>query len=265
MPGAASGKTPNRLGCTDANERADMSGFDANYTFVDFSIDVKLENRFFYEKNTAKFLDAIIDTCKYRIFSLSEGTILWRAQLGYNEESFGLPKEPYPDERMKPTFRKCSEGRCNPIGIPYLYLAECKETAMAEVRPWKGQCISLGVFRINQDLTLVDTKSDNRDLAYSEDIEGDTAQSELVDLNWFLLDYQFSKPTTSSDYIGEYAPTQIISEKIKAEGYDGIRYRSSLSPGTGNNIVLFDLIMADPIKSSVYSCSSINYAFKSET
>lgn len=39
---------------------------------------------------------------------------------------------------MKPLSNSASEGRANPKGIPYLYVATDKETAMSEVRPSLG-------------------------------------------------------------------------------------------------------------------------------
>lgn len=240
-----------------------MISFDQEYTFVDFSLDVKFDNRFFLGKDASNFLDAIINTCGNRVIDLKEGTILWRAQLGYDEKSFSIPNEPHPPERMKPISGKCFEGRCNPKGIPYLYLAEKKETAMAEVRPSRSEMLSLGAFKINSDLMLIDTKIETAHQPYVEDIDIPQSQRDLEFQNWFLMDYYFSKPTNRSDTEGDYAPTQIISERLKLEGYDGIRYRSSLN--AGNNVVLFDLITADQVDSHVYSCSAIKYCFKNET
>ena len=40
----------------------------------------------------------------------------------------------------------------------------------------------------------------------------------------------FSKPVTSDDDILDYIPTQYIAEYAKYLGYDGIAFRSSLTP-----------------------------------
>jgi RES domain-containing protein len=42
---------------------------------------------------------------------------------------------------MKPIPKWQGEGRANPRGIPVLYLATHRETALAEVRPWIGAVI----------------------------------------------------------------------------------------------------------------------------
>jgi len=57
---------------------------------------------------------------------------------------------PHPPERMKPLAGRACERRADPEGIPYLYLAAAKDTALGEVRPWLGSMISLGVFIIRK-------------------------------------------------------------------------------------------------------------------
>lgn len=78
---------------------------------------------------------------------------LWRAQLGHDlrpeyagEELIDYFPTAYKPERMKPLRDSAREGRANPKGIPYLYIATDKETAMSEVRPWIGSIISAGCF-----------------------------------------------------------------------------------------------------------------------
>ena len=57
---------------------------------------------------------------------------------------------------MVPDAEHATSGRLNPRGIPFLYLAEDSKTAIAEVRPWVGALVSMGVFEILRDCTLVD-------------------------------------------------------------------------------------------------------------
>jgi hypothetical protein len=54
----------------------------------------------------------------------------------------------------------------------------------------------------------------------------------------------FAKPIYS-------VPTQILAETFKAEGFDGVAYRSGLERGT--NIVLFDARVAKPTHRFVYT------------
>ncbi len=60
-------------------------------------------------------------------------------------ESMGAPRE-----------ELASAGRANPWGIPFLYLAKDPETVIAEVRPWKGQRISIAEFELVEDVKIID-------------------------------------------------------------------------------------------------------------
>ncbi len=62
---------------------------------------------------------------------------------------------PHNPTRMKPIPGQASEGRANPKGIPYLYLATHRDTALAEVRPWIRSLFSVAQFKIVRDLVVV--------------------------------------------------------------------------------------------------------------
>jgi hypothetical protein len=69
--------------------------------------------------------------------------------------------------------------------------------------------------------------------------------------------HRFSLPI-NNDEKKAYIPTQYIAEYIKNEGFDGIKYKSSLS-NIGNNITLFDKNNAEAISSKVYKIEQISY------
>jgi RES domain-containing protein len=157
---------------------------------------------------------------------------------------------------MKPRAYQAREGRANPKGIPYLYLADERSTAMAEVRPWIASYISLGEFVTVRDLRLVDCSVHARVSLYFSEPPPDE-RDEAV---WSHIDHAFAVPTMSSDNGSEYVPTQVLAEAFGSGGYDGIIYRSSL--GDGRNVVLFDLDAADLIGCSVFQLRSIQFAFE---
>lgn len=83
-------------------------------------------------------------------------------------------------------------------------------------------------------------------------------------LNFFAdLSMLFSKPVASDDDILDYIPTQFIAEFAKKIGYDGIAFRSSLTPeleGQNNNelyandsfnVVVFNYDKCCPITSNI--------------
>lgn len=64
-------------------------------------------------------------------------------------------------------------------------------------------------------------------------------------------------PITRDDQRINYVPTQIISEYIKSIGYDGIIYKSSV--GTGNNLALFDISLATPVRAVLVKITKVQY------
>jgi hypothetical protein len=195
-----------------------------------------------------------------------QGTIFWRSQLGNDwrpiqgKEHLHLGDEPCPlsPKRMKPLPHMANEGRANPKGIPYLYVATDKDTAMAEVRPWLGSRISVGQFEIKKDITLVDCSvlHAKKIVFYSEEPTAGKKEEAV----WTNIDWAFSKPVTPNDSVADYIPTQIIAELFKNNRVDGIAYKSDL--GKGHNIVLFDINIADIVNCFLYGTDKIDFLFK---
>lgn len=134
-------------------------------SFRTFSQTTRHGNRYIFNKEIEAFLRVVLETGKQRENeAIKAGAIFWRAQLGhewcsmvdnYGEIIDKLP-QPYSHERMKPISFSATEGRANPKGIPYLYLATDKQVAMSEVRPWVGPIVSVGQFKTMRDLRLID-------------------------------------------------------------------------------------------------------------
>tara|TARA_R110002049_G_scaffold2423_1_gene17748 strand:+ start:6730 stop:7491 length:762 start_codon:yes stop_codon:yes gene_type:complete len=230
------------------------------------------KQRYILDDESKEFLNAIFDTCKGREVSLKMDSIVWRAQDGHSWKPYyqhdpetgrdihvdDFPA-PFPNSRMKPLEDSATEGRANSKGIPYLYVATNKDTAMAEVRPWLGAILSVGQFKLVRNLNILDCSVEhgkNNMHFYFDEPEVE----EIVKAVWSDIDNAFSKPTKASDLKSEYAPTQIISEFIKSKGYDGITYKSSLADG--HNICLFDLSSADIVRCSIYEATNIKFDFK---
>ena len=176
---------------------------------------------------------------------LKLGRNFWRAQLGseWLEETVDEPIQlPLSPERMKPVQYEASEGRANPKGIPCLYLATDKETAMAEVRPWIHSDISVWQFKTVRELRLINCSvhAPKRGgyIIYFEEPDEKKREKAV----WADIDRAFSRPVTPSDKSSDYVPTQIIAELFKSNGFDGLFYKSSLSDGF--NLALFDISTA---------------------
>ncbi|WP_340106919.1 RES family NAD+ phosphorylase [Rhodohalobacter sp. 8-1] len=224
------------------------------------------KNRFIFNEETKFFLDAVLESAKERVRVIDKNTNFWRAQIGHDFTTIGVRKEdqsiqipsPFRPERMTPLTAKAYEGRINPKGIPTLYLSTDSKTAMAEARPWKFSLISVGMFAMVNDIKVIDCSKDHdRPIFYVKPPQDAQNIKKAV---WSHIDSAFSKPLQRSDNEAYYAPTQIISEMFKEEGYDGIYYKSGLE--NGHNIALFDLKSAEMVRCNLFRLEDINYEFE---
>jgi hypothetical protein len=158
---------------------------------------------------------------------------------------------------MKPRPNRAPEGRVNPKGIPCLYGATLPNIAVAEVRPWKGEFVSVGEFCLCRDVKIIECLRYHDEEKYAvfmnmtyslvrsytgEIIGGEADEPSSEDVSksmWTHIDRAFSEPVTHDDDHADYVPTQILAEVLKKEGYDGICYRSKLSSDGGCNVAFF--------------------------
>jgi len=144
---------------------------------------------------------------------------------------------------MIPQPDRAEEGRVNPKGIPCLYCSTDKDTAVAEMRPWAGEFVTAKVV-ILRDLKVVDCSAlDKLDSATFDLIlglnKGEPEPDKREERVWADINRGFSQPVTRLDNVAEYAPTQVLAEAFRTDGYDGIIYGSRL--GAGNNVAIFDM------------------------
>lgn len=228
--------------------------------------------RYMHEESVRDFLRTVQETSATRTRTLSAGTILWRAQRGhtYRLDNQGQPDEieipsAFAPERMKPLPEKVTDGRVNPRGIAYLYLALDEETACAEVRPWLGSCVSLGQFQTKRDLRLIDCTSDKKKRPFKA-IDAFAAglvpwePDDYESVVWGEIGHVMSKPVSPEDSGLSYVPTQIIAESLRHHGADGIAYKSLLAEG-GVNFAIFDIKDADLISCVLIETTGVKFAF----
>jgi RES domain-containing protein len=247
-----------------------MSAFEPKNTYWDFANTVKTERRFIFDGEAGNFLASVRAASKARAYVLKAGSRLYRAQVGSDfverpvgdgEAETGIEEEqPLPDTRMIPDPKYIKNGgRANPSGFPYLYLADRPETALAEMRPWVGESLTLAIFEVQQDTKLVVCKFGDEDLGERLFEENPSAEK-LDKCVWDDISRAFARPVNREDQENAYLPTQILAEAFKAEGFDGIVYRSGLERGT--NAVLFDVRVAKVIHRFVYTLKKVRYDFE---
>ena len=219
--------------------------------------------RFVRQPEAEQFLTVLLAQAAGKVEVIRAESYLWRAQLGHDwatrdedgvsyDEPVGLPPE-----RMKPLRDRAVEGRANPKGIPYLYAATRRDTALAEVRPWVGAEISAAQLRVSRELRVVDC---TRHRPRSFSTFGMAPEEHWDDNAWADVDHAFSRPVNLSDDTADYVPTQVIAELFRFGGYDGVAYASAV--GEGHNVALFDIDSVEVDGCAVYSLKSISFDFE---
>lgn len=177
------------------------------------------------------FLDDITITLKPE-------QIWFRARLGH-KASFYDASSPWESEPIlqpwmgseisAPPAPIASTGRLNRPGVSVLYVASNVPTAIAEIRPHPGHSISVGAFQSKRALRMADFNPDI--VKYSA---SDLKLDEYSIINAF--DRSMSTPVTPQEQ-NSYLITQVLAEVLRRSGYDGVRFRSSVS--SGENLCVF--------------------------
>lgn len=249
-----------------------MAEFKSGWAFIHYSETVRTKYRFAYPPAVTEFLQTLVATSESRIRPVPANFPLWRAQLGYEVKERQIDESdptivvedvvPFSLERMKPRRNAAHEGRANPKGIPCLYVATDKDTALSEVRPWMGAQISLGHFRTTRDLRLVDFSPGHEWKLDADLLLGTLPPEEVLKGIWAQVDRAFSEPISDDPSTAEYVPTQVIAEVFRREGLDGLVYKSML--GEGFNMALFDLDCVDLVACSLYKTEKLSFRFTDE-
>lgn len=171
---------------------------------------------------------------------LAEGTEFFRGRVGVQAR---LRKEPrYPQEGQcfrylpytgkhidRPPLALATEGRFNRARVSILYLASDTQTAVAELRPHPGHLVSTARFRLKRDLKVANFAN--------HDIRNFLTDNRLEDLRAILSMADVLNVPVQPEHRSLYAVTQLFSDALRAEGFEGLTFRSSV--GTGTNLTCF--------------------------
>jgi len=225
-----------------------MSAFVSHRDYITFAESVKREWRYARSPEQQQFLQAVLETSDPRTEEIPAFSRLARAQIAFDWQPIDIgggemEEVPAPcgPTRMMPRSNMASEGRANAKGIPVLYAATHRETAIAEVRPWLGLLVTVGMIRTNRVLRIVNCANDRRG-RHGNPFRPPDAK-EFEGYVWADINRAFSKPVNPTDHLADYAPTQVLAEYFRQRRFDGIAYASSLGPG--HNLALFDLTAAE--------------------
>lgn len=239
--------------------------------YTNFSNRVRNSNRYALDEASLEFVKTFRANVHQREEVIPSGTNLVRAVRDY-EEILGDYGEVTnitgaSEERVLPKKQFAYEGRVNPSGVVTLYLASSQTTAVSEVRPWVGETISIAWLSVVKDLRIVNLSIGHDKNLFSELTLGELAGDAPISKEkanrcvWNDIDSAFSTPTTRTDTGAEYAPTQILAEAVKSEGFDGIVYKSSFGGERGYNVALFNVDDAKVEGCNAFSIDDIEISF----
>lgn len=203
---------------------------DATPEWKSFREELMHTNRFFTERTVD--LERLGELLSHIMIDLPGDPPFYRARIQENETAFAA------DRMGAPPAKKATHGRANPAGIPYLYIASCPTTAIAEVRPHTGELVSVASVEVPQRARIVDLATPRRTV--SPFVLADSQQISLLRSDIGFLEHlgsELSQPVLPQEATVSYIPTQYLCELIKHRGFDGVRYSSAV--GTGFNIALF--------------------------
>ena len=165
--------------------------------------------------------------------------LIYGAEDDYNR-SFILPY--YQNEIEAPPPIYTEGGRFNRQGVSYLYLADSIETCLAEVHLQIGQNCSIGEFKCNEPVELIDLTK------FSIDMETKT---------WLKI---LTQPVhDGAKYI--YNVTRFLADVFKCINSNGIFFESVQAEGY--NIVCFEPSLFQLVKYSekIYTATKIKYSY----
>lgn len=184
---------------------------------------------------------SLVDSIRPDISTLlSRGAEYYRARVGVEErfkqkqiDPLARPAfhyRPYSGGHIsRPPVSEAPEGRFNRSRVGLLYLASDAPTAVAELRPHPGHLVSIAKFRIERDLHIADfTRTDIRNFLSDERLEV---------LRTILSIAEVLSVPVQPEQREIYSVTQLFSDAIRAEGFDGVSYRSAI--GDGTNLTIF--------------------------
>lgn len=154
---------------------------------------------------------------------------------GYDADGCGAP----PSELA-------SAGRCNSEGVAYLYAAQEEHTAVAEIRPYVGDTISIATLQPKRDLKLVNLDYDPSAVVSGSEFFYNEIQQEFSQVN--------------KGKKNDYLITQYITSLVAHSGYDGLCFRSSLVED-GTNYVIFNSNDCAAISSKICYLTGVQYQY----
>jgi len=205
-------------------------GEDLQLQWDMFSEEIKNRNRFFIgDKIDTDRLESVFGRL---VIDYSPGTPFFRARI--SDQLLAT------HELGKPPKDQTSSGRANPVGIPYLYISDSKETTLYETRVALHEGITVGRFVTTETINVISLKN-IADHGPFEILDRGFDLEEFILVRPYLmrLEQELSRPVRKMDVNLDYLPTQYLCEFIKSLGFDGVEYKSAMN-SNGYNLAIFN-------------------------
>ncbi|MBD9400974.1 RES family NAD+ phosphorylase [Comamonas sp. CMM02] len=194
--------------------------------------DALKRNWFEMEPSAKALIQSLRDDLSYVI---PAGTEYFRARVGvqsrlkrkriYLQDGQDFRYLPYTGKNIdKPPVSVATEGRFNRARVSILYLASDTQTAVAELRPHPGHLISTAKFRLKRDLRVANFAK--------HDIRNFLSDRRLEDLRKILSIADVLNVPVQPEHRALYAITQLFSDAIRVDGFEGLTFKSSVGAGT---------------------------------
>lgn len=224
-----------------------------NKSWDEFTNNLKHINRFHTNDLNLDILDRF---CSFIRKHYNKGSIFYRGRIS---ERNGFPL----NEMGAPDKKYATAGRANCEGISNLYLADCAETTIREVRAGAFDYVSVGQFKLLKDIIVVNLKDIDKISPFKEGLDKLEYAINIETLK--RLNKELGKALRRSDSSLDYIPTQYISDFIKSlcieeqfgGSYAGIEYNSTMNPD-GFNLSIYYPQLFECIKREVYNIVEFN-------
>lgn len=231
------------------------AGEDLQLQWDMFSDEIKNRNRFFIgEKIDTDRLENVFERL---VIYYPPDTSFYRARIFENL----LPIA----EMGKPPSDCTTPGRANPVGIPYLYVSDSKETTLYETRVALHEGLTVGKFITKEPLNVVSLKN-IAEYGPFEILDRGFEIEEFVLVRPYLqrLEQELSKPVRKLDVHLDYLPTEYLCEFIKSLGFDGVEYKSAMN-SNGYNLAIFNDGKLECVDAVFHRVTNLKYDWEPKT
>lgn len=197
---------------------------------------------------------------------VSAGSSFVRGRVGVKSRL--VPKDPSPLSQLPrfsylpytgkeigaPPTNLVGSGRLNRAHVSILYVASDAETAVAELRPHPGHMVSTATFRLKRDIAVA--------ALAAQDIRDYLDDDKLETLRTILSVSDVLDLPVQPDQQHLYSATQLLSDAIREEGFEGVSFKSSVGPGI--NLACFDPSAFELVQGSeeAYEVTQLSYGIE---